>query len=236
MLTSAQTLLREQPRLDLLFVHLDLIDHTGHECDYGPSIPAYVAAVSETDKRVAALLATLRCGERPSRWVAEEDWLVVLTTDHGGADYTHEDGRPENRTNFLILQGSDVAPGEIWPAPLVVDVAPTVLAHLRVALSTSWHLDGRPVGLKLSDERGRAGCFIDLQASQDPLNLFPILPEELEEEEAEEAQEQQAEQAPAAHQGGAAAVAPDSGVDIAAAAAVDKLQVAQLTPVAASAN
>ena len=179
-LDAAQSLLREQPRLDLMFVHLDLVDHVGHQFDYGPAIPEYVAAVRETDARVAALLATLRSGER--RWVDQEDWLVAITTDHGGIDYTHEDSRPENRTNFLILQGTDVVRGEIFPAPLVVDVAPTVLAHLRVPLRSSWNLDGRPVGLKLSDPLagGLAGCFMDLTASQDPLNLFPILPEELE--------------------------------------------------------
>lgn len=179
-LEAAQSLLREESRLDLLFVHLDLVDHVGHQFDYGPAIPEYVAAVRETDARVAALLQTLRGGDR--RWVEREDWLVAITTDHGGIDYTHEDGREENRTNFLILQGSDVVRGEIFPAPLVVDVAPTVLAHLQIKLQSAWNLDGRPVGLKLSDPRagGRAGCFMCLSSSQDPLNLFPILPEELE--------------------------------------------------------
>jgi len=176
-LSSAQAMLTEQPRLDLLFVHLDLVDARGHEFDYGPSIPEYVAAVKETDARVAVLL---RCLREERRWYPLEDWLVVLTTDHGGIDFNHEDGRPENRTNFLILQGSDVAPGEIFPAPLIVDVAPTVLAHLGVKLQSAWHLDGRPVGLKLTGATGAAESFMDLHASQDPTDKFPILPEELE--------------------------------------------------------
>lgn len=79
-----------------------------------------------------------------------------------------------------MVQNGDVAPGEIFPAPLIVDVAPTVLAHLGVKLQSSWRLDGRPVGLKLSGGDGLAESFMDLAASQDPLDRFPILPEELE--------------------------------------------------------
>lgn len=240
-LAAAQQLLRDLPRLDLLFVHLDLVDAAGHEFDYGPAVPEYVAAVRETDARLAALLRTLHT-ER--RWTATEDWMTLITTDHGGIDFTHEvtaapgqhwgdtdaagadraaldgsrrgsaaalrcaalhataasltcacgcfaplcarvcvfqDGRPENRTNFIVVQNGDAAAGEIFPAPLIVDVAPTVLAHLGVKLQSGWRLDGRPVGLKLTDAAsGRAQSFMDLDASQDPLGRFPILPEELE--------------------------------------------------------
>lgn len=100
-----------------------------------------------------------------------------------------QDGRPENRTNFLIVHGSDVAPGEIFPSPLIVDVAPTVLAHLGVKVRSSWHLDGRPVGLKLTNR----GSFMDLQASQDPENKYPIPKEELEDGPAPQIQPQQTE-------------------------------------------
>lgn len=98
-LVAAQSLLRDLPRLDLLFVHLDLIDAAGHEFDYGPAVPEYVAAVKETDARLAALLRTLHF-ER--RWVDNEDWLTLITTDHGGIDFTHEvctaPGQPRDDT------------------------------------------------------------------------------------------------------------------------------------------
>jgi hypothetical protein len=183
-LDSACSLLRDQGRLDALFVHLDQVDHAGHEHDYGTHITQYMDAIKNTDERCRVILETL-VNERAS--YADEDWLIVVTTDHGGADFTHEDSRPENRTNFLILHGRDVAPGEIFPAPLIVDVAPTMLAHLRVPINTAWHLDGRPVALKLTTAKGTSRTFIDLQASQDPTNLFPIPPEELEEAPAEAA-------------------------------------------------
>lgn len=174
---SAAELLRGESRLDVLVVHLDKVDAAGHEFDYGPSVKEYMEAVKETDERLARLLRVLR-SERA--WYGEEEWLVAITTDHGGADYTHEDSRPENRTNFLLLASQRAVGGEILPSPLIVDVAPTVLAFLQVPIASHWHLDGRPVGLQL---RGGGGShWMDLKASQDPLNKFPIPPEELEEE------------------------------------------------------
>jgi len=181
-ISSSVQLLKEQDRLDLLFVHLDAVDLAGHTYDYGPNVKEYVDSIKEADSRIRTLLETLFYHRRSS--FPAEDWLVVLTTDHGGIDYTHEDGRWENRTNFLILHGSDVIDGEIFPAPLVVDLAPTVLAHTGVKIQSAWHLDGRPVGIKCSARRdpktGRREHFLCLQSSQDPENKFPIPPEELE--------------------------------------------------------
>lgn len=180
---SACKLLREQARMDCLFVHLDDVDLAGHSYDYGPQIKEYVASVQEMDQRVARIIHTLQ-EQRP--FYPEEDWLILLTTDHGGIDYTHEDTRPENRTNFLILHGADLVSGEIFPAPLVVDVAPTVLAHLGIKIQSAWHLDGRVVALKLRGpgrrKNGGAGShFLCLESSMDPLNKYPIPKEELEE-------------------------------------------------------
>jgi len=190
---SACRLLKELPRVDCMMVHLDDVDLQGHTWDYGPHIPEYAAAVKAADARVGQILATLH-NERA--FVADEDWLVIVTTDHGGIEYTHEDGRPENRTNFVIVSGRDATSGEIFPSPVVVDVAPTVWAHLGVKLRSSWHLDGRPVGLRLTGK----GSFMCLESSQDPHNKYPIPPEELEEGPAPDAEKTDAivEQAAAA--------------------------------------
>ena len=185
---SACKLLIEQERLDILFIHLDDVDLAGHTFDYGPTIPEYVASLHKTDERIKLIFETLRTKRKQ---FAEEDWMILVTTDHGGIDYTHEDGRPENRTNFIIVHGRDVAPGEIFPSPLIVDVAPTVLAHLGVKLASSWHLDGRPVGLKLTDR----SHFMCLTSSQDPLNKYPIPKEELEEGPGPDISESEAKQA-----------------------------------------
>ena len=40
------------------------------------------------------------------------------------------------------------ARGAIEPPPAIVDIAPTVLRHLGIAIEPKWGLDGKAVGLK----------------------------------------------------------------------------------------
>jgi hypothetical protein len=60
----------------------------------------------------------------------------------------HGQDLPEHRTVFLIVHGPRAVPGMIEPAPAIVDVPATALAHLGVAAKETWEWDGRPVGLK----------------------------------------------------------------------------------------
>lgn len=78
----------------------------------------------------------------------EEDWLVLVTTDHGGlASKTHGKDAPQERTVFIIASGPSVIPGELSGRPGVVDVAVTALAHLGIPLDGKWRLDGQVIGL-----------------------------------------------------------------------------------------
>ncbi|MCZ6463518.1 MAG: alkaline phosphatase family protein [Proteobacteria bacterium] len=137
----AATWLREEAA-DLTFVLLSDVDVAGHETGYGS--PAYGAAIEMTDRRVASLLAALEA--RPER--RGEDWLVIVTSDHGGRGREHSDGTlPANRRVPLIVSGGASQRGAIQPAPVIVDVVPTALAHLGIEVREEWSLDGRPVGL-----------------------------------------------------------------------------------------
>jgi hypothetical protein len=49
----------------------------------------------------------------------------------------------------LIVGGKSAARGTLEPAPAIVDIAPTVLRHLGVAVDPKWKLDGKAVGLKI---------------------------------------------------------------------------------------
>jgi arylsulfatase A-like enzyme len=83
---------------------------------------------------------------------AAEDWLVLVTTDHGGSGTKHGQDIPEHRTIFLIVHGPSAQPGKLEPPPVSVDVVPTVLTHLGVPLKEDWKLDGKAVGLKVRAE------------------------------------------------------------------------------------
>ncbi len=65
---------------DLLFVHYDDVDHAGHAVGYDETEPEYVASIEQADADIGVLLDAIL--DRPT--VADEEWLIVVTTDHGG--------------------------------------------------------------------------------------------------------------------------------------------------------
>ncbi len=146
--TAACKLLGEN-KLDLLFIHFDDVDGAGHKYGFDPMQPRYLAAIAQTDDYVGALLHAL--AQRPS--YAQEDWLIVVSTDHGGSGKGHGLNIPAHRTIFLIVSGPSAARGTIEPVPGIVDVAPTVLQHLGVSIDARWRLDGKAVGLKAVAQR-----------------------------------------------------------------------------------
>jgi predicted AlkP superfamily pyrophosphatase or phosphodiesterase len=129
---------------DILFVHLDDVDGAGHKHGFDPKLPRYLEAIATVDGQVGELLKAME--NRPT--YQKEDWLIVVSTDHGGRGKGHGGNTPEERTIFLIVSGKSAARGTIEPAPNIVDVAPTVFKHLGVPVNAKWGLDGKAVGLK----------------------------------------------------------------------------------------
>jgi predicted AlkP superfamily pyrophosphatase or phosphodiesterase len=133
---------------DAIFVHFDDVDGAGHKYGFHPTVKAYLQAIRQTDVYVGQLLKAVR--ERKT--YSQEDWLVLVSTDHGGSGTEHGKDIPEHRTIFLIVSGPSVARGRIEPPPAIVDVAATALTHLGVPIQAPWQLDGKPVGLKQAKE------------------------------------------------------------------------------------
>lgn len=121
---------------DLHFVHLDDVDHAGHDSGFSAQNPAYVTAIEDQDRRIEQLVDALQ--GRPT-WI-DEDWLVVVVTDHGGDATGHGAQNPECRTIPLLLSGP-AAPAALDGATHM-DVHPTVLAHLGLDPEPAWDLDG----------------------------------------------------------------------------------------------
>ena len=129
---------------DVLFFHLEDVDTTGHSFGFSPESPEYLAAIETADGRVGDLLQALRA--RPT--FPQEDWLIFALTDHGGSGKDHHARIPECMTIFFIAAGgAHVVPGEMDPPPRIVDLAPTAMTFLGLAIDGAWGLDGQPVGL-----------------------------------------------------------------------------------------
>ena len=132
----------ERDDLDAAFVYLGDIDVVGH--DAGSLSPEYRASIEWADARVGDLLAAVR--RRLS--YAREDWLILVSTDHGRTDAGGHGGTSDaERTIFFLASGPSVRSGTPLGDVGIVDVAVTALAHLGVPIDPAWGLDGRVVGL-----------------------------------------------------------------------------------------
>ena len=140
-LAAVEHLEREDP--DAAFVYLGNVDVVGHETS--SLAPEYRRSIEEADAQVAQLLAALR--RRPT--YGAENWLVLVSTDHGRNDAGGHGGESEmERTIFFLASGSSVAQTELSGPPGIVDVAVTALAHLGVTADPAWQLDGAVAGLE----------------------------------------------------------------------------------------
>lgn len=131
---------------DALFVYIGQVDVAGHTHGFHPTVPEYIAAIERADAKVGKLVAAMR----DRKTFADEDWLVVVTSDHGGKGKGHGSGHqsPEILNSFLIVSGESAQRGEFSEQIYLVDAPVTVLAHLVGKLKDEWKLDGRAVGLK----------------------------------------------------------------------------------------
>lgn len=139
----AVDLLQTNDTIHFVFLHFDDVDHAGHSTGFGVENPNYVNAIKQTDEYIGAVLIALA-----SRDLSHENWLTILSTDHGGKGKSHSKGRlvPEIRTVFAIFSGNAVVQqGVISEQVNTVDIAATVLQHLGVQQKG---LDGKVVGIK----------------------------------------------------------------------------------------
>ena len=129
-----------------VFVYFGQVDEIGHQDGFHPSVPSYLQALQAVDAHVAILVKAIQ--SRPE-YVAE-NWLVVISTDHGGRGRKHRGGHdvPEIFTTFLVVSGSSSIQGEIEEPSYIVDIPVTALTHLGVAVDVAWQLDGKAVGIR----------------------------------------------------------------------------------------
>lgn len=144
---AAQILREEDPTA--LFVYFHQTDATGHAIGFSPEVPEYIKAIENIDARVNTLLKAMQ--SRPN--YDQEDWLIIVCTDHGGLKRSHSNGLkvPEIRRVFLILHGPSVQPGPVKQQAYLVDVTGTALTHLLGHINPQWQIDGKAVGLKSTD-------------------------------------------------------------------------------------
>jgi len=127
---------------DAAFVYFGNPDETSHR--HGSIGIEYRHAISLSDRHVGWLLEALRA--RPT--YADEDWLVLISTDHGRReDGGHGGDSPEEMTIFILAGGPAT---RSWAAAgsapeYIVDVPATALEHLGITVGADAALDGEPL-------------------------------------------------------------------------------------------
>lgn len=144
LVTKSVTSALKNEDVDAMFVHLDNVDHAGHSTGFTPSNPKYIRAIEKTDKKIGKIVKALKKRKN----YANENWLILVSTDHGGSGTNHGEATPEHTTTFYIASGKDVEKGEIQKQVYITDVAVTALKHLNIVLKDEWKLDGHVSGLK----------------------------------------------------------------------------------------
>ncbi len=142
---AASLLATDDP--DVVFVHLDQVDGAGHGSGFSPTNPSYLNAISAVDAHIGTIVAAIDA--RPT--IASEDWLIIITSDHGGTGLSHGQNISEHLETPLIVSGNAAASGTtITPDPELIDLPATVLTFLGLAIDPAWDWDGEPVGLNMA--------------------------------------------------------------------------------------
>jgi hypothetical protein len=133
----------ESEDIDAAFVYIGDADEISHVT--GTYAPEYRSAIEEADALVGRLVAAIQ--RRPT--YADEDWLILVSTDHGrNEEGGHGGGSDQERTIFFLAHGPSVVREPIETVPNIVDVAVTALTHLGVDIDPAWNLDGKAVALR----------------------------------------------------------------------------------------
>ena len=127
---------------DAMFVYLGNPDETSHQ--FRSIGEEYRGAIALADEHVGRLVAAVRSRST----YAQEDWLILMSTDHGRtSDGGHGGDTPEERTIFYLASGPSAEVGTLEGTPSIVDVPVTALVHLGFTIDPAWALDGEVVGL-----------------------------------------------------------------------------------------
>ncbi len=125
---AAKTIIESAP--DLSWVYLQHTDDIGHRDGDGPVMDL---AVRWVDARVLDLWSAVQARQKKAK---NEDWLVVVTTDHGrtSADGKGHGGQSERERTIWIASNSPRMVSNRADRAAIVDIYPSIVEHMRFDL------------------------------------------------------------------------------------------------------
>lgn len=123
-----------KPRLT--FIHLDLVDHAGHQ--FGHGTPEYIASIEKADRLTGQILEAVEKAGMMSSTV------ILLSADHGGVGKKHGGNTMAELEIPWIAAGPGIAKGRELTQPVnTYDTAATIARILGIRPPEAWI--GRPV-------------------------------------------------------------------------------------------
>lgn len=119
----------EQPQL--MFIHLDHVDHAGHLTTWGSD--NYDSALEEADALVGQLVTALKDA---GVW---EQTALIVSADHGGEGFSHgADTFDERAIPFIMTAPWISGPRTLQRETRIFDIAPTAARALGIEPDPSW--------------------------------------------------------------------------------------------------
>ncbi len=85
---------------DFIFTIFEYPDHTGHDTGFSVDNPEYAAAFAECDAQCKRIIDAVEARET----YESEDWLIILTSDHGGYNTGHGALTIQERMTFIVTR------------------------------------------------------------------------------------------------------------------------------------
>jgi PKD repeat protein len=111
--------------VDAITLFLDDIDIAGHDNDYSPANTNYIAEVESIDVQIGQILTAIQNRSN----FANENWQIIITSDHGGFASTHGNMDPNSETIPFIVASKSVSQGLLANRVMNYDAAATAVAH-----------------------------------------------------------------------------------------------------------
>ena len=129
----------------LSFIYFSNTDKTGHKSGFSKGNPHYIEAIEIIDWQISRMLRAIE--KRTTR--QDEEWLITVTTDHGGKSTHHGYAipKPVTRKIPLIFSGDGLGSGHIDADCILkvshIDIFPSIMEYLRLPVRDEWDLDGK---------------------------------------------------------------------------------------------
>ena len=114
---------------DLSWVYLEYTDDVGHGVGDGPEM---VAAVKFMDGQIGRIWNAVQNRQRNHN----EDWMILITTDHGRDAETGQDhgGQSARERTIWMVTNNDKLNAHFHQLPAIVDILPSIATHLQLEI------------------------------------------------------------------------------------------------------